>query len=403
MVILITVGLPARGKSYISQKLLRSLTWLGYNVKVFNAGTLRRKLISLENLNETYFNENAKDTRDKIAYECFSQLLQWMENSDEDHKISIFDATNTTLARRKKLVDMVNDRWKVIFIESIVDSPQIIDENIKMKQFSPDYQNTDQNTALEDFKVRISYYENIYKSLTIDEGISFIKTINVGEKMELYNVKGTLENDVIFFINNIIITRPIIYLSRHGESQYNTVGKLGGDSSITENGQQYAKLLSQYINDEHENNLSQLKIYTSTLNRTKQTASFIQDNDLLVHNRKELDEIHAGKFDGYTYKQISDEFPDEAVARSADKLNYRYPMGESYKDLINRTKSIIMEAETNTQPTIIISHQATLRVIYAYFMGISSKDIPHIQIPLHTVIKLIPYSHSYKKEVIKLL
>ena len=51
MVILITVGLPARGKSYISQKLLRSLTWLGYNVKVFNAGTFRRKLISLENLN----------------------------------------------------------------------------------------------------------------------------------------------------------------------------------------------------------------------------------------------------------------------------------------------------------------------------------------------------------------
>ena len=62
-------------------------------------------------------------------------------------------------------------------------------------------------------------YENIYKSLTIDEGISFIKTINVGEKMELYNVKGTLENDVIFFINNIMVNRPTIYLSRHGQSQ----------------------------------------------------------------------------------------------------------------------------------------------------------------------------------------
>lgn len=32
------VGLPARGKSYLSNKLMRYLRWLEYDVKVFNVG-----------------------------------------------------------------------------------------------------------------------------------------------------------------------------------------------------------------------------------------------------------------------------------------------------------------------------------------------------------------------------
>src|ERR1700761_1258458 len=40
--IIIMVGLPARGKSYISRKLARYLNWLQYETKIFNAGQTRR-------------------------------------------------------------------------------------------------------------------------------------------------------------------------------------------------------------------------------------------------------------------------------------------------------------------------------------------------------------------------
>ena len=36
--IIIMVGLPARGKSYISQKLYRYFKWSGISSKIFNAG-----------------------------------------------------------------------------------------------------------------------------------------------------------------------------------------------------------------------------------------------------------------------------------------------------------------------------------------------------------------------------
>ena len=41
--VIVMVGLPARGKTYIATKLGRYLRWLGYNTRVFNIGEYRRE------------------------------------------------------------------------------------------------------------------------------------------------------------------------------------------------------------------------------------------------------------------------------------------------------------------------------------------------------------------------
>jgi broad specificity phosphatase PhoE len=38
-----------------------------------------------------------------------------------------------------------------------------------------------------------------------------------------------------------------IWLTRHGESEYNRLGKIGGDSMITERGETYAQLLPDVL------------------------------------------------------------------------------------------------------------------------------------------------------------
>ncbi|KAJ2002329.1 6-phosphofructo-2-kinase, partial [Coemansia thaxteri] len=40
--VVVMVGLPARGKSYIVKKLKRYLSWLGFQTKIFNVGDRRR-------------------------------------------------------------------------------------------------------------------------------------------------------------------------------------------------------------------------------------------------------------------------------------------------------------------------------------------------------------------------
>ena len=41
--VVVMVGLPARGKTYIARKLARYLTWTGYQAEVFNVGNYRRE------------------------------------------------------------------------------------------------------------------------------------------------------------------------------------------------------------------------------------------------------------------------------------------------------------------------------------------------------------------------
>lgn len=51
---------------------------------------------------------------------------------------------------------------------------------------------------------------------------------------------------------------------------------------------------------------------------------------------------------------------------------------------------------------MIISHQAVLRAIYAYFMNLSHSQLPYVEIPLHTVIKITPRAYGCDEERFKL-
>ena len=50
---------------------------------------------------------------------------------------------------------------------------------------------------------------------------------------------------------NIHITPRTIYLTRHGESQHNIAGKIGGDSNLSPRGKLYAQALAEFINKQN--------------------------------------------------------------------------------------------------------------------------------------------------------
>ena len=83
-------------------------------------------------------------------------------------------------------------------------------------------------------------------------------------------------------------------------------------------------------------------------------------------------------------------------------MNYRYPSGESYIDLIERLKDFVYNIENNDKIVIIIGHQAILRIIYGYLMGININEIPHINMPLHTLIELTPDTYNFSEKYIQI-
>tara|TARA_Y100000591_G_scaffold329048_1_gene356839 strand:- start:265 stop:1458 length:1194 start_codon:yes stop_codon:yes gene_type:complete len=394
--IIIMVGLPARGKSFISNKLLKYLNWSNINTKIFNVGNYRRTKYKYND--SSFFDNNIKENkniRNTLALELYNELLEWIKK--DNNTIAIFDATNTSIERRLNLCKITPSNINILFIESICDLPSIINKNILLKSNSIDYKNVEKNIAYTDFQKRIKFYENIYIPIKKQEKIRFIKIININEEFIL-NLNNIVTNYDKIIINNLLnnnINRKKIYLSRHGESLYNLENKIGGNSDLSNNGLLYAKKLALYMNK----TVQKYELYCSTLIRTINTSKELTTN---INICKCLDEINAGICEHKTFEEVEKIYPEEFIKRKNDKLNYRYPSGESYLDLVERLRSFVFTIENNNNIVIIIAHQAILRVIYGYFMGIKIEDIPHIKIPLHTIIELNPDTYNYNSKYIEL-
>lgn len=173
---------------------------------------------------------------------------------------------------------------------------------------------------------------------------------------------------------------------------YNLSGKIGGDADISLRGQRYAQELPKLVKNSAGN--LPLTVWTSTLKRTAQTAAYLPYEKL---SWKALDELDSGVCDGLTYAEIEQKYPHDFKARDEDKYNYRYLGGESYRDVVIRLEPIIMELE-RSENILIVTHQAVLRCIYAYFMGSTQEKSPWMEVPLHCLIKLTPRAYKTEEE-----
>lgn len=68
--------------------------------------------------------------------------------------------------------------------------------------------------------------------------LSFIKVINVGQRFLVNRVQDYIQSKIVYYLMNIHVQPRTIYLCRHGESEYNLVGKIGGDSGLSARGKQ---------------------------------------------------------------------------------------------------------------------------------------------------------------------
>ena len=86
------------------------------------------------------------------------------------------------------------------------------------------------------------------------------------------------------------------------------------------------------------------------------------------------------------------------AARERDKFHFRYPGagGESYRDVIDRLRPIIIELERQRRSVLVVSHLAVQRCLYAYFTGVPMEQIPYIKLPQHVVVELEPGAHGTK-------
>ena len=190
------------------------------------------------------------------------------------------------------------------------------------------------------------------------------------------------------------MVNKVIYLSRHGQSQFNVKKLIGGNSGLTQEGMRYSKLLFDFFKDK------KVKVWTSQLKRTIQTGQYFDQDK--IQRFAELNEINSGICDSMTYQQIEEKYTEEFSKRKNNKYFYRYPEGESYYDINQRLKNIYHKIDESQEDILIIAHQAVLRVLISNYIKRDVEEIPYLEVSLNTIYKIVINKDSCQIESIKL-
>jgi len=388
---LVTVGMPSRGKSYISRRICRFLNWLGLKSAVFLTDKYRARRADGEGAMaamESYFDPGDPDAvvrRNAVVQSMIEDACQWMR---EGGKVAILDGQNVKRERRDWVCSLLSealDEDRIIFIEVDESAPDRLARYRDLTIANSAYfQGLSREDALRKFEQRQQYYESVREKLT--EEHPYMRMCDGGADVELNGIHGYVPCRIANFLLNVNLTMQPILMSRHGQSEYNVLGRIGGDSGLSRFGERYAEELASWL---QENAPPGLEVWCSTLLRTRMTSTPLQGRWRIKYWRP-LEEIDAGICDGMTYEEIEEKRPDIFAMRKKDKYWYRYPHGESYHDLVVRLEPVITELERAKKPVLIVAHQAVLRVIYAYIADRLPEHCTRISMPLHTVVKVDP-------------
>lgn len=508
------IGLPLRGKGHLARRVQRYLEFFhGAYVEVIDISNFLGPTGDDQLLEELRKFFAGTDDNSENAYRYGQKKV--------DGRVAILVAGDTykslgslwsgvSKRRRRYMAKLLQKEIdaQIIFIE--VKHEHTVDRGQAIAALHEQY--TDRLVMVKGLdrqllERQLKEYHQDYVTIQDDGGeddLAYMKIVNFNQKVLANNMMSTfVGSKLVQFCSSVHPYTRTIYLTRHGETIYNQEKKIGGDSSLSHLGREFAKRLAQFselvVAGPHtsfvcvtleqgevsklRDRLSRLppprgagsgagvfakgcwqgvgdvgqhvkmqegmalvrlqvgestfekapltiegvleaigdksaalifvehdkvafdadprpaRLWTSSLKRTKETAEYIRHPVIPLQDGKEflqmdpreyrnLDEVYAGEFEGRTYDFVMAHMNSEFELRRADKLGYRYPRGESYFDIIARLEEPMQKLESKVEPLLIVSHQATLRLTYAYLKGIPRDEATGLEMPLHSVIKL---------------
>ncbi|WMM25510.1 histidine phosphatase family protein [Tissierella sp. MB52-C2] len=156
-----------------------------------------------------------------------------------------------------------------------------------------------------------------------------------------------------------------IYLTRHGETQWNKEGRMQGwkNSDLTPNGIENAKRLGQRLKD-----IDFDYIYCSPLDRAVDTAKYIRgDKNTEIVLTESLKEMGFGKWEGMEHDRIKELYPIEHFNFWNKPHLYNQIEGESFNELFERVNDVLNQIISNSslENVLIVSHAVVIKAIYA--------------------------------------
>ncbi len=169
--------------------------------------------------------------------------------------------------------------------------------------------------------------------------------------------------------------KTMIYIVRHGETDWNIENKMQGHTDIPLNkkGRTQAKEIALHLKD------TQLDIiYSSPLSRAYETASIIN-----IHHKKKiltdtaLRERQFGELEGKTYEEVNAYHPALVFPESWKYPHYRPPEGESLGDMEKRISLFMTKLlkKSGGKTVLLVTHGVALRILISVVMKLPLEQV----------------------------
>ncbi len=153
-----------------------------------------------------------------------------------------------------------------------------------------------------------------------------------------------------------------IYLTRHGQTQWNLEGRLQGsqNSDLTDFGKSQAGKLRERIG-----HIDFDAVYTSSSGRAIDTAKILNAKGAPLNISNDIVEMAFGEWEGKFISEVKAESPDTFETLFTDASSYVPVSGESFDSLIQRADTFIdrLVSKHKGETVLVVSHGITTKAL----------------------------------------
>lgn len=185
----------------------------------------------------------------------------------------------------------------------------------------------------------------------------------------------------------------LIYMIRHGQTDWNAEGRLQGqqDISLNETGRAQASRNGDTLRDLVGPDVAGFDFVSSPLSRTRETMERLRRAMRLepeaYRTDERLVELSFGDWEGQTLDEVGQVAPERLLARIEQKWGFIPPGkdAESYEILSWRVGAWLQSV---SRPTVCVTHGGVIRSIFRLVAKASEDEAATMTVPQDKILKI---------------